>query len=252
MDAQVEDFVCRSIAGTPVTAEPFPHQFVRPVFPEAFYRALRAHLPAPADYTALGRTGTLTSTDAYPERHVVDVALLAKRERAAGPPGFWDGFARWIQGNDFLRLLLECYRPQIAARFGEGARIATTAQARLVCDRTNYALGPHTDAPYKLLSLLFYLPADDRRAHLGTSLYAPLDPSFRCAGGPHHPFNGFRRTATMAYVPNALFVFFKTDNAFHGVEPVSEPGVERNILQYNVYVTEVNGAKAARDAALEA
>lgn len=242
MDAGIEDHVYRRIAGTPVEAMPFPHQYVNSVFPEDFYRSLLGRLPAREAYTALGRTGTLTSTGLYPERSVIDVAALATQERTAGAAGFWDGFARWIHGAAFLRLLLECYRVPIAERFGEGARIATTAQARLVRDRTNYALGPHTDAPYKLLSLLFYLPADDRRPHLGTSLYAPLDPAFRCPGGPHHPFGKFRRIATMAYAPNALFIFFKTDAAFHGVEPVREPSVERNIIQYNVHVTSVNGA----------
>ena len=238
MDPSIEDYVHRRIAGTPVEAAPFPHQYVRPVFPDDFYRTLRAHLPAHAAYTALGKTGTLTTSELYPERRVVDVASLAKQERAAGQAGFWDGFTNWILGASFIRLLLECYRPYVVGRFGEGARIATKPQARLVCDLTNYALGPHTDAPYKLLSLLFYLPADDARPHLGTSLYAPLDPGFRCAGGPHHPFDRFRRTATMPYVPNALFLFFKTDNAFHGVEPVSEPQVERNIIQFNLYVTQ--------------
>lgn len=172
---------------------------------------------------------------------MVDIAALAKQERGAGNAAFWDGFSRWIHGAAFVRLLLECYRAPIAERFGEGARIVTTAQARLVRDLTNYALGPHTDAPYKLLSLLFYLPADDTRAHLGTSLYAPLDPAFRCPGGPHHPFENFRRTATMAYAPNTLFIFFKTDASFHGVEPVRETGVEREIIQHNVHVTSVNG-----------
>jgi hypothetical protein len=97
-------------------------------------------------------------------------------------------------------------------------------------------LGPHTDAPHKLLSLLFYCPDDDRQKHLGTSVYLPIDPDFRCAGGPHYPHDRFTKVVTMEYRPNALFAFFKTDNSFHGVEPIREAHVLRDLMLYDIHV----------------
>ena len=46
-------------------------------------------------------------------------------------------------------------------------------------DLTNYALGPHTDAVSKVVTLLIYLPQDDSQARYGTSIYAPKDPARR-------------------------------------------------------------------------
>jgi hypothetical protein len=89
------------------------------------------------------------------------------------------------------------------------------------------------------VSLLFYLPPDDSMRHLGTSIYAPRDPTLRCEGTAHHPFERFKRVATMEYRPNTLFGFFKTDRAFHGVDPIADERVERDLLLYNIYVTKL-------------
>jgi hypothetical protein len=106
----------------------------------------------------------------------------------------------------------------------------------LVEDVTKYALGPHTDSPKKVITMLFYLPRDLSQSHMGTSIYLPKDPAFRCQGGPHYKFDGFQRLHTMPFVPNSLFVFFKTDNSFHGVEPVTDPDTKRWLLLYDIYV----------------
>jgi hypothetical protein len=111
-------------------------------------------------------------------------------------------------------------------------------EALIVRDRTQYSLGPHTDATNKVLSFLFYLPPDASMAHLGTSLYVPRDPRFTCPGGPHHGFELFRRVHTMEYLPNTLFAFMKTPDSFHGVEPITQPDVQRDLLLYDIKVAQ--------------
>ena len=74
------------------------------------------------------------------------------------------------------------------------------------------------------MSLLFYLPPDDTMRHLGTSIYAPKNPDFRCEGTGHHSFELFKKVATMEYRPNTLFAFFKTERAFHGVDRIADAG----------------------------
>ena len=83
---------------------------------------------------------------------------------------------------------------------------------------------------------LFYLPRDESQSHLGTSIYVPEDAGFACPGGPHHPFELFRRVYTMPYVPNTLFAFLKTQNSFHGVEPLTGAAVRRDLLLYDIKV----------------
>lgn len=41
---------------------------------------------------------------------------------------------------------------------------------------------------------------------------------------------------TMPFVSNTLFASFKTDNSFHGVEPVLDADTRRRLLLYDIYV----------------
>ena len=61
-------------------------------------------------------------------------------------------------------------------------RCTSGADALAVRDHTNYSIGPHTDSPRRLITMLFYCPEDDGRPHLDNSIYWPLDPNFRCKG----------------------------------------------------------------------
>jgi hypothetical protein len=47
------------------------------------------------------------------------------------------------------------------------------------------------------------------------------------------------------YVPNTLFGFMKTPNAFHGVEPIAETNVERALLLYDIKFEDVPAAPTA-------
>ncbi len=243
MSSDVERHVCGRIAATPVVDAPFPHQVVTGVFPPEYYRELLDTLPSDATYRSIGETGTLSRADVYRERYVCDLVDLAAEEMD-GERTFWRDLAAWLMNDRFRDFLVGCYTRQTTQRIGEGSAMRATVDARFVRDRTNFAIGPHTDAPRKLLSLLFYLPRTAAQAHLGTSIFAPLDPAFRCAGGPHYSFDRFRRTETAPYVPNTLFVFFRTDQSFHGVEPIRDQEVERNLLLYNIYVAGVVKQKA--------
>jgi hypothetical protein len=209
------------------------------VFPQDYYDELLSRLP-PLDWMKpIAETGSV-SGDAYGSRYIADVAEIEEREQEKDPKTqFWAGLGQWMMSDRFRAAVLEKFRPDMAGRFGQGAGVSTDIDARLVRDFTNYSIGPHTDTPRKLASLLFYLPRDDSMSHLGTSIYAARDASFRCEGTRHHPYKGFKRVASMPYVPNALFAFFKTDYSFHGVDPITDRNVERNLLLYNIYVQAV-------------
>jgi hypothetical protein len=161
---------------------------------------------------------------------------------------FWRETAQWLLGGSFTRVVLQKFSHLLAQRFEDPTTVKYYHEALVVQDSTDYVLGPHTDSPLKVLSFLFYLPADDSMPHLGTSMYLPKDPSFTCGGGPHHGFEGFDRLLTVPYVPNTLFGFIKTPNAFHGVEPVSEPNVKRALLLYDIR-TQDNPAATIQPAA---
>jgi hypothetical protein len=70
-------------------------------------------------------------------------------------------------------------------------------------------------------------------------VYVPKDPAFRCDGRTRHPFEQFRKVMTAGFLPNSLFGFLKTDQAFHGVEVIKAQAIERNVLLYNIYLQKV-------------
>ena len=234
------------IANAPVLSYPFPHFYVESVFPEAYYAELLDALPPLARYTQIGATGTVTA-GSYPERFILDPTALGE-----GAPDArhnpWQDVGDWMAGSAFSDLLLGKFEAFATARFGAGNQLRVTSDARLTRDFTHYAIGPHTDTPRKLVSLLFYLPADHRLSGLGTSIFEPDDPQFTCDGTRHYGFEGFHKMYTAPFRPNSLFAFFKTDRAFHGVEPIDSGAMERNTLQYNIYLSKLIRAAPAAPA----
>lgn len=228
MSSGVEAAVLERIAAAPVLGEPFGHCVIDGVFPEDFYESIIDHWPEEESWQPLSESGRV-SEGSYQQRNVV---LMNRPGYARLDPQrreFWEQeVGAWLLGNRFRFGVLEKFRKQDGASAGD---------ALIVSDRTRYAIGPHTDAPHRLVSLLFYLPEDATFSRFGTAFYTPLDPQFRCAGGPHHPFKNFRRVKTVGFVPNRLVVFAKTDRCFHGVEPVDLPGIDRRLLIYNVRTT---------------
>lgn len=201
------------ICNAPIQTWPFPHIYVQDVFPWDFYHDLLASLPPVENYT--------TGEKNYNGRKFADTVpeILSN-----------------LSSPEFLKIATRPFQPWIAKR---GLSKAFT-DLRLIRDQQNYSIGPHTDARWKVLSLLFYLPPDGTLWEHGTSLYIPKDPTFRCEGGPHHLHEDFTRTYTAPYIPNSMIAFFKTDQSFHGVEPITIP-CQRDLLLWNLYDRQPNG-----------
>lgn len=208
---EVLGHVCYAIRNAKVNLYPFPHFFIENVFPDDFYHQLISNLPPHDDYAS--------GVNHYNGRKFADPA-------ATGELGF-------LLSQDFLHSVISTFRPHFLERFPSG-KFIPKQDLRLILDSENYAIGPHTDAPWKVVSLLFYLPCDFELESLGTSIYIPKDRSFTCPGGPHHKFPDFTRIYTAPFIPNSLFGFFKTSDSFHGVEPI-KISCRRDVLLWNLY-----------------
>jgi hypothetical protein len=234
MSSNANLHVLYKVANAPVNLYPFPHIYVKDVFAPDYYAQLREHLPTAEvykDLKALNRVGA-----GYPDSRLVMV-VNDENVRTLSEPlrGFWDGLARWLLGG-FGATVLAKFGQFLDRRFGNSRAMQYYDEAMIVQDYTTYSPGPHTNSPYNVLSFLFYLPPDDSLAHLGTSIYVPKDPGFTCHGEQNHPFDRFERMATMPYLPNSMFAFVKTHNSFHGVEPIKETGIRRDLLLYDIKV----------------
>lgn len=233
MSSDVNLKVIYRIANAPVCLFPYPHIFVRDVFPAHFYEELRRSLPPAESYQTLHALGRVSP--AYSNKRSA-VPLTPEHIDALPEPAkaFWTGVGSWLLGGLFAQTMVHKFAPTLQQRFGVGTDPALFDEAFIVRDSTTYNLGPHTDSAHKVLSALFYLPPDESLAHLGTSVYVPKDHTFTCNGGPHHPFGDFKLVTTMPYVPNSFFAFPRTNSSFHGVKHIQDDAVCRDILQYDI------------------
>jgi hypothetical protein len=242
MSSDVELHAAYKVANAPLNMFPYPHFYVEDIFPKDFYATLQTMLPTHSDMRPIAEVRPVKG---YKERFVLD---LGSGELSALPETkqrFWNDVRKWLIAGRFSSAVAGKFGQQLNERFGSQPA-EFYDEALLVQDITNYALGPHSDAPRKVITLLFYLPKDESQKHLGTSLYVPKDPNFSCPGGPHYPHDRFDRVWTMPFLPNALFAFAKTDRSFHGVEPIADEDCRRWLLLYDVYL------RQAQPAAVEA
>lgn len=210
MNEDVLGHIAYKIQNTRVSHFPFPHIYVENVFPDDFYDELLLALPQDTEYSQ-GEANYKGRVFHDP----TDLPLLDP-----------------LRTNSFTNICTKPFKSEIFARLG--SEFPAACDLRLVLDRENYSIGPHTDAKHKVLSYLFYLPRDLSLVNLGTSIFLPRDPNFKCPGGPHHKFEPFVKIFTAPFKPNSLFAFFKTDQSFHGVEPITIP-CRRDVLLWNLY-----------------
>jgi hypothetical protein len=231
MSSTVDLEIVYRIANAPLRTFPFPHLYVPEIFPAAYYAEALRSLPAPEAMTPLEQAGRAKG---YPERSIMPLGGELPAGLGEAQRSFWTGFGRTLLGGRLAHAVLQKFESQIQQQLSRTPDFEIFDEAMLVHDRTRFALGPHSDSPKKLASLLFYMPADLAQARYGTSVYVPRDPSFTCPGGPHHAFADFERVATMPFAPNSLFAFPKSAVSFHGVEPIDEPGVARWLTLYDL------------------
>ena len=233
MSVSVQDHVIARIEATPIQRLPSPHFHVDGVFPADFYEALLENFPGDENFQTLAETGRVPA-GTYPERSVFlpdDDAAVA--DLPSAKQAFWQALRQWFMGEKFLRAMAGKFPNAVSARFGALAEQAKFyPEALVVRDRSNYAIGPHTDAPHRLVTMLFYCPRRGDQEHLGTSLFVPRERGFTSPGGPHYDFDKFVNVATMPYRPNSLFCFLNTNAGFHGVETITDENVIRDMLLY--------------------
>ena len=233
----VLDHVLQRVAAATVIENPFPYAVIDRIFPDEYYAEMLAHFPKPESLRPIGETGRV-GKDNYRDRLVV---LFTDEEfgRMSGEQQrFWREFAGWMYSDLFLNLFVlkfqHALEPRLRRILADNPLLRARGDALLVNDQTNYAIGPHTDAPHRLVTFLFYLPKDDSMKDLGTSVYKPKDPNFICWGGPHHPAEQFDLVRTVEFLPNRLLTFPKTERSFHGVEQIHRADVNRPLLINNI------------------
>jgi FkbM family methyltransferase len=220
-----------------VIEDPCPYIVVDEVFPHDYYEEMLANFPTMDSLRSIADTARIKG-GGYKERLVVLFTDEEFSRMTANQQRFWRDMASWMYTDQFVNYFIYKFHkylePRISKIVGAERSLRVKGDALLVNDCTNYAIGPHTDVPRRLVSFLFYLPKDNSLRELGTSLYRPKDREFTCWGGKHHAYEPFDRVATVEFLPNRLMAFPKTETSFHGVEPIKRENVNRPLLINNI------------------
>jgi hypothetical protein len=232
-----------------IVSDPYPHYYLKHVFPEAYYQALLRYLPDIVHYQNLFEVTTL-KLDHFRFRDQRDLNDGWIDTLPNELCSFWNSFNEWFLGPVMAQAVLHTFGEPLRLRFGEEERWPeVSVEAQLIRHKPGFFLGPHSDLHTKLVVVLFYLPPDESAKHLGTSIYRPKDPNFTCPDSAHYPFEDFVKVKTAPYLPNSLLAFERSDRSFHGVEPLVDHDVSlgnRDLIQYVLY------DKPARQAQLNA
>jgi FkbM family methyltransferase len=229
--------ILEKVTTTPVTTEPYPYVVIDDIFPTDYYQKIIELLPHADQMIPLGDTGRVTP-GSYEQRLVTLFTEEHFSRMNSEQQAFWRDMASWLYSEKFLSAIVDKFKPWcsnlLSRKQDQKGSIDVRSDALIVNDQTRYEIGPHTDAPHRLISFLFYLPQDDSQKHLGTSIYTHKDPSFTCPGGPHYKFEYFNKLKTVEFLPNRLLMFVRTNKSFHGVEEVQDENVSRRLLINNV------------------
>ena len=140
MHIDVNEHVMYKIANEPILTYPYPHFFIQSIFPESFYDSMLSNLPPTSKYTSISETGRVTR-GSYKERFVISlpdgIEALDTHQQ-----DFWIELTSWLLGDDFLKLLVDKFRPFIAERFSgsQAKKTSLAPTALLIRDFQNYMI----------------------------------------------------------------------------------------------------------------
>ncbi len=224
----VKKHVADKLANLDLKTDPYPHFYIEELFPADYYAQMMAMKPTSEELVCINETGRATGYDERFVMHLTDgIGQLLSEEKRR----FWQNHQAWFCAEDLMIVLIKQLHAELVKR--GVTHLNLKPEAMFMRDKQGYGIGPHTDSPRRMLSMMVYLPEDTGHAHLGTSVFRPLEPGRVCAGDAHHGFEGFEVVKTAPYVPNSAFGFMKTDNSFHGVAPMQD-SYERDTLAYIV------------------
>ncbi|HEX5066922.1 MAG TPA: hypothetical protein VFY49_12460 [Myxococcota bacterium] len=195
------------VRAAPLRKDPFAHIYFENVLPEAFYAELLQALPDPSRFEPLYHKDALRP-DGSTTRSTF---TLAPEELAALPEAsrrVLETCAAAIGSRELREALLARYEDVLRERFPTRYKdLALEGTVKLQRDEPGYKIGIHPDTSDKVVLLQLYLAPDDAHAEMGTALY-------RRQG------QEFVKADTLAFRRNSGYSFARTEESWHGVEPV--------------------------------
>lgn len=218
--------VADRIVAMELISEPYPFFYVEEIFPTDYYAQMMAMKPDSDELVGINELGRTFGCD---ERSVLTLDADFENTLYGEKRRFWESHRDWFLSEELMVMWIRRFHAELMKR--GLAKLNLRPEAMFMRDVRGYQLGPHTDLPQRLMSVMFYLPDDAAHSDIGTSVYLPEDRSLRSEDTQHFKPTGFEEIFRAPFVPNSAFSFLKTDNSFHGVKPLGED-YDRDTLVY--------------------
>jgi len=228
------------IRASPVRNYPFSHFLTERVFDDEIADAITRYWPAGSNFTEISNTSRVLG--GYQERMISPLPVLAARlHEGSEQQTFWSKFYQAMSSDQLIGNLLEWLWPMIKTTRDLPENIEIYPDITITDDKNGYAIGPHTDAPHRLVTILFYVPEDDSIKKTGTSIYVPKNKNFEPKiSGRHHRREQFDEVFRAPFLPNSGFGFIVSPTSYHGAELVSDLKTPRRQLQYSLRYRPIN------------
>lgn len=226
-----DDVTVDRIRSAKVASDPFEHSVIEDFLEPDLFQALRRTFPDPDSMQDIRRRRAAVG---YSDRRLFmnadDLASVADEETGTQP------FARlldMVRSKAFTRAFIDLFADTVREQLElhSGALRLRTPNVDVICDRSGFALPPHTDGNAKLATALIYFADPGDPVEHGTRLYRPKRPDMRCdTGAAAYPFEEFTEVVVAPYRPNVAVLFARTPRSFHGVA-ASQSEIPRRVLQ---------------------
>ncbi|HTQ29606.1 MAG TPA: hypothetical protein VMI53_00200 [Opitutaceae bacterium] len=221
----VTDFVCRSVAAADEVNAPFFHLEFKQVFPDEVYARMLAAMPTAADYRPMSGRSKSAQADGRPTRVKTDLLPEYIRHLPAEKRPIWSVVGSALCSPELKAVFRQKLAPGLKRRFGEGfARAGLYPMPILTRDISGYSIPPHTDTHWKGITVQFYLPPDDRIAHVGTVF------------NERRPDGSFGKHSQMKFAPNTGYAFAVGADTWHSVETVGPEVKTRDSILLTYFV----------------
>jgi hypothetical protein len=225
--------ICARVTQAPVRREPFPHLIVDDILPADVFTRLVADLPAVEELTPLSEVGW-RSVSHYDSHATAAITELNERSDLEA----WSAVESALLHQDFETAMRDAFAEWTSDVPRDRA---IWKQVRLDRGEAGAHLTPHTDAPSAFVKVLIYVAAAGSHPSLDTVMYEPVDldawiAHFGEAGDYtdgnycHEPADQFREVSRVQFRPNRLFVFARTRDSLHGLEPLAPEAAPRYLI----------------------
>lgn len=208
-----------------IDAEPSENIYMEDLFEPEIYQTILTRLPQKNVYEILPHPDA-KMPDGSSTRWFFDMTEESMQRLQGEDKIFWTRMHQVFTSNTLKEAVLEKFANKIQQRF-EGKIPETFIVPIFYKDFPGYFIRVHPDHAIKVATFQIYLPEDNSQNHLGTSFYRQEGDEFIKLKRNH-------------FKPNSGYAFVRTDQSWHGVDPIGKNEKERNTIALTIYVKDAN------------